>query len=289
MEKTSVFLSYGAKLPLSGKVAADLIQKLGGSYDIWSSSMLQAGNSRTLRYEKMKLSDVVILLVEEGTSAVFHVNREIGAARGAGVGIVILLLDRSLYNALHELDISDLQYLYYDESAVSVDQLRKLIDQTAASARQTRRGNSIAPFEAIFGSPSKDAQFLCDAFMIMPFREELSSVYHDCIKPTVEDLNLVIKRGDVFSSQKDIMQEIWSAIYASRVVIADCTGRNANVFYELGIAHTLGKQFILITQNKEDVPFDIQAKRFIPYSNDAAGLARLREQLREALIKTLNL
>jgi hypothetical protein len=47
----------------------------------------------------------------------------------------------------------------------------------------------------------------------------------------------------------------------SRVVICDCTGRNPNVFYEIGIAHTLGREVILITQNPEDIPFDLRHLR----------------------------
>jgi hypothetical protein len=41
------------------------------------------------------------------------------------------------------------------------------------------------------------------------------------------------------------MWDVWNSIYSSSIIIADCTGRNPNVFYELGIAHTLGKPVIL--------------------------------------------
>jgi hypothetical protein len=51
-----------------------------------------------------------------------------------------------------------------------------------------------------------------------------------------------------------IIQDIVSLIDRSRVVICDCTGRNPSVFYEIGIAHTLGREVILITQNPEDSP-----------------------------------
>ncbi len=139
--------------------------------------------------------------------------------------------------------------------------------------------------EPAFGEPSTHNEFKCDVFMIMPFAEEFNSIYQDYVKPTVEDLGLTIKRGDDFFSHHDIINEVWSAIYASQIVIADCTGRNPNVFYELGIAHTLGKIAILITQNIEDTPFDVQGKRFIVYKDNSAGLKQLRDKLKEYVSK----
>ena len=55
-------------------------------------------------------------------------------------------------------------------------------------------------------------------------------------------------------------------ICKSSVVVCDLTGKNANVFYEAGIAHSLGKDVILITQSADDVPFDLRHLRYIPYS-----------------------
>ena len=58
---------------------------------------------------------------------------------------------------------------------------------------------------------------------------------------------------DLFGAEV-VIDEIWSCIKNADVVIADCTSRNPNVFYEIGIAHTLGTPVILITQDIEDVP-----------------------------------
>ncbi|KKK66434.1 hypothetical protein LCGC14_2964150, partial [marine sediment metagenome] len=63
----------------------------------------------------------------------------------------------------------------------------------------------------------------------------------------------------------DIMADIWSAIYHSRLVVADCTNRNANVFYEIGLAHAIGRPVILTTQKLKDVPFDLRQIRCIEY------------------------
>jgi hypothetical protein len=103
-----------------------------------------------------------------------------------------------------------------------------------------------------------------------------------------ESLGLEIKLGDDFFSKHDILREIWSAIYNSKFVIADCTKKNANVFYELGIAHTLGKPAIMIAQNKDDIPFDVQGKRYIIYENTAGGLQVFEAQLKDAIMKMLS-
>ena len=75
------------------------------------------------------------------------------------------------------------------------------------------------------------------------------------------------------------MSEIWNAICASQIVIADCTGRNPNVFYEIGVAHTVGKPVILLTQIVEDVPFDLRHIRFIKYELTRRGMQKFEEDL----------
>jgi hypothetical protein len=72
----------------------------------------------------------------------------------------------------------------------------------------------------------------------------------------------------------------------SRIVVCDCSGRNPNVFYEAGIAHTLGRDVILITQNEHDIPFDLRHLRYIRYLNNSEGRSALRETL-QAKMQTI--
>lgn len=58
-------------------------------------------------------------------------------------------------------------------------------------------------------------------------------------------------------------------------MICDLSGRNPNVFYEAGIAHTMGKEVILLASHKSDVPFDLQHLRYIPYVNNGQGIDSL--------------
>src|SRR5437879_5857552 len=94
---------------------------------------------------------------------------------------------------------------------------------------------------------------------------------------------MTITRADDFFSSGQIMTEIWSAIVRAKILIADCTGRNPNVFYEIGLAHALGKPVVLITQAPEDVPFDLRHYRYLQYEFTPRGI----KAFEDALSKTL--
>jgi len=126
--------------------------------------------------------------------------------------------------------------------------------------------------------------------MIMPFAAEFSSIYTDVVRPLVAELGLTITRGDEFQSSRGvIMEEVWAALNACRFVIAEITGGNDNVFYELGIAHTLNKPAIMITQaaTTQEVPFDIRHLRYIHYANTVGGGIKLSGDLRTAITRLL--
>lgn len=90
-------------------------------------------------------------------------------------------------------------------------------------------------------------------------------------------------RADNVWDHHEIIQDIVSLIDNSAVVVCDLTGRNPNVFYEIGIAHTLGKEVVLITQNAADVPFDLAHLRHIRYLNNNEGMQALELNLIDRL------
>lgn len=92
----------------------------------------------------------------------------------------------------------------------------------------------------------------------------------------------ICKRADDLYG-RDVMQDVYESILTSSVVIADITNRNANVFYELGIAHSLGKEVILLAQGSEHIPFDLNRFRHCIYSNDGDGYRELRIYIPEAI------
>lgn len=76
---------------------------------------------------------------------------------------------------------------------------------------------------------------------------------------------MTCNRADDIWENATIIQDIVDLIDRSAIVVCDCTSRNPNVFYEIGIAHTLGKEVILITQSADDIPFDLRHLRYIRY------------------------
>lgn len=130
------------------------------------------------------------------------------------------------------------------------------------------------------------------AFVLMPFIDELTEIYTTLIKPTVEnnEFGLVCRRADDIKSNRVIMQDIWKSVCEARLIIADLTGLNPNVMYELGVAHTLGKETVLIYRKDENIkfPFDLAHIRRIEYENTPVGGTKLVAELKatiQAIVK----
>lgn len=118
--------------------------------------------------------------------------------------------------------------------------------------------------------------------VMMPFHPGFASVY-TAIKEAAEQAGLRPRRADDIWENPAVIQDVVSLIDRAKVVICDCTGRNPNVFYEAGIAHTLGRDVILITQSEDDIPFDLRHLRYVKYLNNGEGLLGLKELLRQRL------
>lgn len=114
------------------------------------------------------------------------------------------------------------------------------------------------------------------AFVLMPFSSEFSDVYHLGIKQAVEDAGMLAERVDeqVFHAER-MLERIYNQIDSCDFIIADMTGRNANVFYEVGYAHAKGKRCILLTNNADDIPFDLKHHRHIVYDDIVSLKSRL--------------
>lgn len=105
-------------------------------------------------------------------------------------------------------------------------------------------------------------------FVLMPFSPSYDAEYKRVIQPAVQAAGLECIRGDEIYSKPQITADIWKSLRAARVVIAELTGRNSNVFYELGLTHAIGKPAIILTRNEDDVPFDLKGLRYVYYNID---------------------
>ncbi|MEH6625563.1 MAG: hypothetical protein V7739_03895 [Motiliproteus sp.] len=111
--------------------------------------------------------------------------------------------------------------------------------------------------------------------VMMPFDASFNPVY-DALRGGVESLGMTCQRADDIWVNDHVVQDVALLLSKAKVVICDLSGRNANVFYETGIAHTLGKDVILIARSETDIPFDVAAIRHIKYLPNGEGLEKLR-------------
>ena len=124
------------------------------------------------------------------------------------------------------------------------------------------------------------------AFVIMPFDDEIAkNVYELSTKPICKEFDLDIQRADEIFTPNLILDDIIAAIKESTVIIADISGKNPNVFYELGMSHMLKRtQTILITHEEyNDTPSDIAHFRIIKYEDTFSGKGTYENQLRRTL------
>jgi hypothetical protein len=102
-------------------------------------------------------------------------------------------------------------------------------------------------------------------FVLMPFDESFDDVYKLGIKPACQAAGAYCERVDEQIFQESILERIYNQIAKADLIVSDMTNRSPNVFYETGYAHALGKKVILLTQQSDDIPFDLQHYPHIVY------------------------
>jgi len=127
-------------------------------------------------------------------------------------------------------------------------------------------------------------------FVMMPFADPIGGYYATIYEPAVVKAGLRSVRADddIFATGK-IMDQVWIGINAAKVLVAELTTRNPNVFYELGLAHALQKPVVLVSRNEEDVPFDLHHIRVIYYDvNDPFWGEKLINKIAENVLSALS-
>lgn len=132
---------------------------------------------------------------------------------------------------------------------------------------------------------SKHRKLRC--FVLMPFDDRMQEVYEGVYRPVCDKNDIECWRVDEVAGPGSITRDIVEGILEADLIIADLTGRNPNVFYELGIAHMAGNKTIMTAQMRDDVPFDIANYRVIFYGQSIAGSKRLSEDLDRAIQELL--
>ena len=113
-------------------------------------------------------------------------------------------------------------------------------------------------------------------FVLMPFDKDFDDIYKFGIKGAAEDVGAYAERLDEQLFVEGMLDRIFNQISKSDVLIADMTGRNPNVFYEVGYAHALGIIVLLLTKDSKDIPFDLTHRQHIIYDG---SIEKLRIEL----------
>lgn len=126
-------------------------------------------------------------------------------------------------------------------------------------------------------------------FVISPFGEPFDTYFVHIVKPALEECGMYAIRGDSLYRPTTIVDDIWQGIREAKLLIAELTDRNPNVFYELGLAHAISKPVILISKSIDDVPFDLRSIRVLVYDKDHPEWgAKLRTSLTKAIREVLD-
>jgi nucleoside 2-deoxyribosyltransferase len=115
----------------------------------------------------------------------------------------------------------------------------------------------------------------------LQFGEPYDTLYRSVIKPKATKLGFEVVRIDEVNQPGIIFQDIQRKIEDAKVVIAEITAPNQNVYDEVGYAHALNKPTILLAQRGRDLPFDIRSDRVIFYDDSIGGKPAVERTLRE--------
>jgi len=170
----------------------------------------------------------------------------------------------------HELEIGDWEFTRTHWAIKAVDLFYVLM-----------RSGTRAPSPKVFQLSQEPVDESLVSVM-MPFDAGFNEIYN-ALETSIRSIGKRCERADNIWNHDAIIQDVVSLISTSSVVICDLSGKNANVFYETGIAHTVGRDVILITQSPDDVPFDLRHLRFIHYLNNAEGRGRLVQEVQSRL------
>ena len=154
-------------------------------------------------------------------------------------------------------------------------------ESSSVSPSGTPAPKSISPSDE-----GKGRTFLDTCFVMMPFGDWSDLYYRDIFSPAIKDAGMEPLRADQLFSTGTVIEQIWEQIQKAKILVADLTGKNANVFYELGLAHADKKPVVFISANIDDVPFDLRHLRVIIYNiNDPFWGDKLKVDL-TAYLKT---
>jgi nucleoside 2-deoxyribosyltransferase len=125
-------------------------------------------------------------------------------------------------------------------------------------------------------------------FVLMPFKSDFNDIYSFGIKGAADDVGAYAERLNDQLFAEGMIERIFNQINKADVIVADMTGQNPNVFYEVGYAHALNKLTLLLTQDTTDIPFDLKHRQHIVYGDIGHLRSELQKHLDWAITESKN-
>jgi hypothetical protein len=116
-------------------------------------------------------------------------------------------------------------------------------------------------------------------FVLMPINEDFEDVFELGVKAASEVIGAKAERLNDQIFTENMLTRIYEQIASADLIVADMTGKNPNVFYEVGYSHALEKNVILLTKNPDEIPFDLKHYPHIVYYS----IGQLKKELVQKL------
>ncbi len=187
--------------------------------------------------------------------------------------------DACILDALDQIYNRDINNLREIRAFISDKYSKPQVSEFVSTAHIEVPKRMVTFSPQVFTIPNKEQNEKLVAVML-PFKE--TNTFNE-IKKCCDEMGLECKKADDIWENATFIQDIFDLIFTCKVVIADFTGKNPNVFYEIGIAHTLGKTVIPITQSINDVPSDLGHHRALKYLSNQQGYSDMIVDLKKRL------
>lgn len=240
----------------------------------------------------LSISAIALLLFEKNNDyiSIFTVIA-LGLILLLNISMTIIPRIRDIANeSPYDKDLSNINKLIkYNKQREEIEQeIRKLtselvqsdvsqyvdINRLAFSAQNSLPANSAINYENFLNQFGLDKSNISiemgHAAYLAPFTNNGRRVFLAC-QNTLSQIGIILHRTDNYVDKDDILLNIVSLIVHAEIVLVNIDGRNPNVYYELGIAHALGKPTILLSSGKfetEKIGFDLRQKRIIIFNNE---------------------
>jgi len=193
-------------------------------------------------------------------------------------------IPRDRVNTFAEVFVANLQFLRAFD--VSRKEPSPLVGPEAIAQKAESLEKAI-PQRTVLKEP-RIREYLDTCFVMMPYGPWFDKYYQEIYIPAIREAGFEPIRADELFSSGSVVEQVWEQIQKAKVMLADLTDKNANVFYELGLAHAVKKPVVFTAAQVEDVPFDLRHLRVIVYeTKEPEWASKLRQSVTDYLKNAL--